>query len=167
MQVVERVRATERALLSAERAVLTVLLVGMTVLAFVQIVLRKGFSGGFLWSEPFLRHVVLWVAFAGAAVAAANDKHFGADISERVFTGRAKHVIQIFVSLFTAVVCALLARASFAFLTDELHNSHTLFTIGGVHVPASFYEVILPVGFVLVGFHYLLRIVLASLEVGK
>src|SRR5262249_10346285 len=76
----ETIRTVEVRLQTAERAVLAVLVVGMTLLGFLQIVLRKVFSGGFLWADAFLRHVVLWVAFFGAGAAAAQNKHFGADL---------------------------------------------------------------------------------------
>ena len=123
MTLGDRIQAVERRLLGAERLLLTILVVGMTALGFLQIVLRRGFSGGFLWADTFLRHLVLWVAFLGAGVAAAQDKHFGADLGERFFAGHSRTVAQVVVHLFTVVVCGLLTRASFVFISAEFASA--------------------------------------------
>ncbi|MDE2237792.1 MAG: TRAP transporter small permease subunit, partial [Elusimicrobia bacterium] len=48
----------------------------MSSLAFLQVLRRELFGSGALWADPLLRSLVLWVGFLGAALAAAEDKHF-------------------------------------------------------------------------------------------
>jgi TRAP-type C4-dicarboxylate transport system permease small subunit len=163
----DRIRSAERKLLGAERILLTALIVGMTLLGFLQIVLRKVFSGGFLWADTFLRHLVLWIGFLGAALAVAEEKHFGGDIGDRFFSGRLKSVTRLVVHLFAAVVCAFLTQASVVFIRDELRSGRALFSIGGLRVPASLYEIILPVGFLLLACHYVLKSLESVLELRK
>ena len=149
----------EGRLVTAERTLLTVLVLSMTLLGFLQIVLRKTSLGGLLWADTFLRHLVLWVAFLGACLAAAQNKHFGADLSDRLFTGRFRLVAQLVASLFTVAVCALLTSASIAFVAEEFRSASTLFTLGALRVPASLFEIILPLGFLLLLVHYALKVV--------
>jgi TRAP-type C4-dicarboxylate transport system permease small subunit len=158
-----RVLTAERLLQKAEIAILVGAILGMTGLGFLQIVLRKGFSTGLLWADPLLRYLVLWMGFLGAAVAAAQDKHFGADVAERLLTGRTKILAQLVSHLFTAGACYFLARAAMAFMRDEFASKATAFSIGTLHVPTSWVEIILPAGFVLLLVHYLLRALAVAL----
>jgi len=158
-----RVLSAERLLQKAEIALLVTAILGMTGLGFLQIVLRKVFSTGLLWADPLLRYLVLWMGFLGAAVAAAQDKHFGADVAERLLTGRAKTIAQLVSHVFTATVCAFLARAAMAFMRDEFAAKATAFSIGSLHVPTSWVEIILPAGFILLFVHYLLRALAVAL----
>ena len=167
MSLAERLHKIESRLLTAERLLLVLLVVGMTTLGFVQIVLRKLFSGGFLWADTFLRHLVLWVAFLGAGAAVAQNKHFGADLGERLFTGRARLVAQLVVQVITIGVCALLAWASVIFITDEFKSAHAHVSLGPVQLPSTWFEIILPVGFALLFIHYVIKSLETALELRK
>jgi TRAP-type transport system small permease protein len=167
VSLAERLHKLENRLLGAERLLLTLLVVGMTLLGFVQIVLRKAFSGGFLWADTFLRHLVLWVAFLGAGAAVAQNKHFGADLGERLFTGRKRLIAQLVVQVITVGVCALLARASYVFIHDEFGSARSHIALGPLQVPGSWYEVILPVGFCLLFVHYVIKSLETALELRK
>ena len=167
MSFAERVHKLENGMQSGERWLLTILVVGMTILGFVQIVLRKAFSGGFLWADVFLRHVVLWVAFLGAGAAVAQNKHFGADLGDRLFSGRVRLVAQLVVQVITVGVCAFLARASYIFIQDEFKSAQSHISLGPLHLPASLYEIILPLGFVLLLVHYVIKSLDTALELRK
>jgi TRAP-type C4-dicarboxylate transport system permease small subunit len=167
MTLAARLHKIENGLLVAERVLLTLLVVGMTTLGFVQIVLRKVFEGGFLWADTFLRHLVLWVAFLGAGAAVAQNKHFGADLGERLFTGRTRLVTQLVVQVLTVGVCALLAWASLIFINDEFKSAQSHVTLGPLHLPSSWFEIILPIGFVLLFMHYVIKSLETALEIRK
>lgn len=167
MSLADRIHKAESALLFVERWLLTILVVGMTGLGFVQIVLRKAFSGGFLWADVFLRHLVLWVAFLGAGAAVAQDKHFGADLGDRLFSGRSRLIAQFIVQVLTIIVCALLCRASYVFLKDEFASSTAHTTLGPLQIPGALFEVILPGGFALLLVHYVLKSLSTALELRK
>ena len=58
-----------------EDSVLCLLMTSLILLAFGQIALRNLFGISFLWSEPLIRHLVLWCSFLGALIASRMDKH--------------------------------------------------------------------------------------------
>ncbi|MFH1726292.1 MAG: TRAP transporter small permease subunit [Elusimicrobiota bacterium] len=157
-------KTLERWLMGAEKALLIAFIVVMVVLSFLQVVLRGLFSSGLLWADTFLRHLVLWVGFLGAALAASGDKQFAMDAATRLLSGRLRSGVQLLCHAFTALVCGFLASASWTFLRDEFGAGAVLFSVGGLHVPSWVFEVILPAGFLLLLVHYAVKAACAALE---
>jgi TRAP-type C4-dicarboxylate transport system permease small subunit len=144
----------EKSLAKIESAIIITMLSVMVLLAFLQVLLRNVFSFGFLWGDPFLRYVVLWVGFLGAVLATKEEKHFGIEFINRLLSPRMMHVARFIVDLFASVVAYLLLRASLDFLEmgfDE--NSLDLFDI-----PKKYYLTIIPLTFGFISFHFLLRV---------
>lgn len=157
-------RSAERRLALLEQGLLVALLVVMVGLSFLQVALRGLASGGLLWADTFLRHLVLWAAFLGAGLAAADGRQFAMDAGERLLEGPLRAAVHAVLHVLVAGVCALLAKASWTFLAQEKEAAATLFSVGAWHVPGWWFEVILPVGFGLLCVHYALRAALSAGE---
>ncbi len=157
-------RTAERRLAALEQGILAVHLIVMVALSFLQVALRGFFDTGLLWADTFLRHLVLWAAFLGACLAAADGKQFAMDAAERVIEGPLRAAVHTLLHTLTAVVCALMAAASWTFLRQEMESAATLFSIGDWHVPGWWFELILPGGFALLTLHYAMRAALAAGE---
>lgn len=153
-------RRLEQGLVRLEEAALTLFVLVMVALSFLQVVLRQGFSTGILWADTFLRHLVLWAGFFGAALATASSKNFAFDIAVERLPGGLKGAALALAHLVTGAITALLARASWAFFLDERASGAALFTVGSRAVPTWAFAVILPAGFALVALHLVLRIAL-------
>lgn len=164
----KKLRTLEHWLLSAEKALLIGFVLVMVCLSFTQVLLRGFFSGGFLWADTFLRHLVLWVGFLGAAVAAGENKQFAMDAATRFFEGRVKSTVEAIASLFTVGVCAVMTHASWAFFLDEKASGNALFSIGAhIHIPSWTVGIILPVGFALIAVHYTIKAAISIMELRK
>lgn len=164
----ETLRKLERWLLGAEKFLLIGLILVIVSLSFLQVVLRGLLAGGFLWADTFLRHLVLWVGFLGAAVAAGENKQFAMDAAARVFKGRTKAVLESIAHAFTIAVCAFMAHASWKFMIMEREFAGPLFSIGDkIHVPIWYFEIILPVGFALILAHYTIKLIMALIDAKK
>ncbi|MBI3550532.1 MAG: TRAP transporter small permease [Elusimicrobia bacterium] len=153
----EAIRRVEAWLGMAERLLLTVIVTVVLTLSFYQVVMRALFSGGILWGDTLSRHLVVWIGFLGAGLAAGADKQFAMDASTRLFSGRLKAGVMLACHVFTTIVCAFLIKASLAFFRPELAEPKTLLTAAGVKVPAWALEIIIPAGFALLFAHYLLK----------
>jgi len=142
----------ERAGRVAEDVMLVVLLGGMIVLAAGQIALRNLFNIGFIWSDEALRLLVLWVAVAGAVAASRGDKHINIPIFDRFLPGRWGSLKDFVIHGFTAAICGVVAWHGALFVRSSHEFGDLL--LGGV--PAWILQLVLPVGFGLIGYRYAL-----------
>jgi len=141
----------ERAGRIAEDTLLSVILGGMVVLAAGQIVLRNFFDVGFIWGDELLRLMVLWIAVAGAVAASRNDKHINIAILDRYLPDGLGQAVRIVVQLFTATICGVVCWESARFVATSRDFGDVL--LGGV--PAWMLQAVLPVGFGLIAWRYL------------
>src|SRR5262249_23963488 len=109
-------RKFERYLSRAVNALLVMLFSVMLLLAVLQVGLRYFFKTGLLWGDVAARILVLWVGFLGAVLAAGESKHFHIDLLSRFLPERGTLWLQRSASLFAAVICFALGKASLAYL---------------------------------------------------
>ena len=135
-----------------ETVILVAVLSMMVILAFLQVVLRNLFDEGILWGDTFLRHLVLWVGFLGASLATREKKHINIDLFTRFFKGKIKSLILAITNLFAAIVCWYLTSAAWTFVMDEKSFNTILFN----DIPAWYFQIIIPIGFLLMTFRFLI-----------
>jgi C4-dicarboxylate transporter DctQ subunit len=153
-------KSIDSAINKIEGAVLIFLLLVMLFMAFGQVVLRNVFTGGIVWGDILLRHLVLWIGFLGAALATSGERHINIDILTRYLSERIKGLVATLSNVFAAVVCFLLFKASLTFIEFEIANNNTTFA----EIPSWYIQIIIPVGYGLVAFHFIVR---AILDAGK
>ncbi len=123
-----------------------VLLVALLLFAgLTQFVLRNVFHTGILWLEPLSRYLVLWIAFAGATRAAAEERHIRIDLLPRLLNGKIVLLFGAFTSFSSAAICLILARSGFSFLGMEREFSEVAF----LSVPTWLALAAIPLGFLL------------------
>lgn len=147
-------RTLDRVLVRVETAFLVVFLSVMILLAFSQVMLRNFLGMGFLWADPLVRHLVIWVGFFGAAVATHEERHISIDALTRFFRPRWKAIAHVFTSLFAVIVCLYLADAAWVFLLDE----KSLGSAFMLNVPTWIALIVIPTGYALIAFHFLVKI---------
>ena len=145
-----------------EDALLVVGLAGLILLGAAQILLRNAFSVGLVWADGLMRLTVLWLALLGAIAASRDRKHIAIDVTDRILPPRLRVAAAIVRNLFTSIVCALLAWYSWSFVRDSREFGDVL--LG--NLPAWWFQLILPVGFALISYRYLLRTARAAREAG-
>lgn len=140
---------------SVERALIVALLSVMVTMSFAQVVLRQFFGQGLLWGDTFLRHLVLWVGFLGAAMATSEGKNFAWDTLHSFLKGKVKSFVGAAADLTACAIAVALLRASWEYHLGE--KGAVLFHMGKITVPAALFTIILPVGFGLIAVHALIR----------
>ncbi len=153
----------ERAGRWLENLLLLILLGAMLALGGAQILLRNFLDGGLSWADEALRLLVLWLALIGAVAASRDDRHIGIDVLARVLPPRGRLLTGSMVALFTAAVCLTLSWHALAFVAESREYGDTLLGT----LPAWGFQVILPLGFGLIGYRYLvlaLRRLMAFLQ---
>ena len=135
-----------------EKTLLSVILAAMITLAFLQIVLRNFFDTGLPWGDSFVRYLVLWVGFIGAALATREGSHINIDVLSRWLPGVSRTVNLLIVNLFSCVICAILAYASLVFIRNERLMGDTVF----FDIPVWLLQLVLPITFALMALRYAL-----------
>lgn len=137
----------------AEQFLLAILLSLMILVAFSQILLRNFFATGISWGDQFVRYLVVWAGFAGAALATREGKHIKIDVFSRWVPGRSNRIIKMITNLFSFFICGLLAYAAIVFVRNEAQ-------IGGAtffEIPTWIPQLIIPVSFGLMALRFGLR----------
>jgi TRAP-type C4-dicarboxylate transport system permease small subunit len=134
-----------------EDALLVLLLSAMILLAGGQIVLRNGFDAGLVWADPLLRVLVLWVGLVGAMAAARADRHITVDVLSRLLPEGPRRYARALTDVCTAAVCAVVAWQAGRFVVTEFQGGAIAFA----DVPAWLCELVLPLGFGVMGLRYL------------
>jgi TRAP-type C4-dicarboxylate transport system permease small subunit len=143
-----------------EDALLVSGLGALILLASSQILLRNVFSVGVAWGDGLLRLIVLWLAVVGAVAASRDQRHIAIDVADRLLPPQLKRAVAVARCLFTSAVCAIFAWYAYRFVRD----SHEFGDVLLGDWPAWWFQVVLPAGFVLIAYRYLLRAAAAALR---
>ena len=155
MSLLQRIDAI---LNTIEHALLVLLLALMVVLAFAQVALRNVFSTGIFWADVLLRHLVLWLGFLGALLAASDERHIHIDALRHLMPERLRRVADVVTHLFAAFVCFLFMQASWSFVQNEIAVKR----MATDEIPPWVAEIIIPIGFGLLVVHFIIRSVLRA-----
>jgi len=137
----------------AEDGLLACLLIVMIVLAGTQILMRNLFDSGFVWIDPLLRVMVLWLGLIGATVASRHNKHIRIDLLSRYFKRNTHRLIQSVVAQVSAWTCLVIAWFGMDWIRLDYADAVTTFA----GIPAWTVEIIVPLAFALIGLRYLVR----------
>ncbi len=136
----------------------------MVSLTFLQVILRSlfiyahlgwanEFMGSLDWAEPFVRLLVLWVSFLGASLVTGENKHIKIDLFTQIIPASWLPALDVLLSLAGALVTALMLKASLFYVGTEMSFGGNLF----LNLPNWVGQLILPVGFLLICFRFLVR----------
>ncbi len=114
--------------------------------------MRNLFSFGFIWADELLRMLVLWIAVAGAVAASRTDKHISIAVLDGFLPQKIRAGVKVFVDLFTAGICLLITWHSIQFVRTTYEYGDRLLD----NVPAWILQLVLPIGFGLISWRYLL-----------
>jgi len=135
-----------------EEGFISLLLAVMTLLVFVEVVLRFGFNTGLMWAQELTLHLSAWMVLFGASYGLKVGSHLGVDALVRVLSSKARRIVTIVAVLASLVYCGLFIKGSFVYL-DKMYMI-------GIHledlpVPKWFAHGILLVGFVMMAIRLL------------
>lgn len=141
---------------------LLVLLLGiMIAMAFGQVILRNFFDSSIEWGDIFLRHLVLWVGYIGAVIATGEGRHLRIEFVTKLVSDKPRKIFFIVSSLFAAVICYFLMQASISFIELEIDSDSVLI----LDLPSWYFIIIIPVGYAMVAFRFLVRSLRWTVEV--
>ena len=138
-----------------ENFLLIALFAALLGLSGTQIILRNFFSSGLFWADELVRALVLWLAVVGALAATRDRRHIAIDLIVRSLPRLPQQITRSVVALFAASVAATFAWQAWRFVMDSREFGDVV--LGDW--PAWYFQVILPVGFALIAWRFLVNAV--------
>lgn len=147
-----------RFICAVEDGLLASVLGAMVILATAQIVLRNLFDASFIWGDPILRVLVLWVGLLGAMAASRERKHITVDVLSRVLKGRARAAADVLTNLFAGAVTGILAWQTARFVAFDYVGGTIAIRQAPLvgDIPTWWLELIIPVAFAIMSLRFAL-----------
>ena len=162
----------DKAIARFEGWLLIIFLSLMVSLTSLQVILRSIYihahlgwandlMGALDWSELFVRLLVLWVSFLGASLVTRENKHIKIDLLTHLMPATWSPYRELLLSVSGAVVSAFMIRASLFYIHTEMSFGGSVF----LNVPTWVGQMIMPAGFSLICFRFLLRAMTSALQI--
>ena len=152
--LIQFIKGFDTALSKVEKLFLITSLTTMVVLAFVQVILRNFFSTGLIWVDELTKHLVLWIGFIAACLAAREGRHIKIDVLSGRLSGKSKLLVEIVINFATAYICYRLLKAAWHFISVEREFGERA---ASLPLPVWGLELIFPITFILTSFRFGLR----------
>jgi len=98
---------------------------------------------------------VLWLAMFGAVAAARDNRHIRIDALSHLLPAIVVRYTRVFVDLFAAVVCAVVAWQAFRYMQLEIEFEDTVL----IDTPAWIAHAIIPAAFGLMSYRFVVGVV--------
>lgn len=104
-----------------EEAVLAILLAAMTLLTFVQVVLRYVFNSGFTWALEASTYMFGWMVLLGISYGVKKGSHIGVDVLVQRLPASARRAVGLFAVVLCMAYAVILLYGSWYYV-DTLHK---------------------------------------------
>jgi len=139
----------------AENAALVVLRGSLVLLAVGQIILREIFETGFFRADELIKLIVLWLAMVGSIAATRDNRHIRIDALSHLLPDPAVTAVRLFVDVFAAIVCGIVAWQAWRYLQLEIEFEDTVL----INVPAWVAHVVVPGAFALMSYRFAVSVI--------
>lgn len=89
-----------------ESAISVILMTIMTILIFIQVIMRYVFQHSLTWSEEFVRYCFIWLVYIGASYACRKGAHIKIDAALRLYPEKWREYIVILGDLCVLILAA-------------------------------------------------------------
>ena len=131
---------------------IALLLAAMTLLTFLQVVMRYVFNSGFTWAVELTSIMFAFMIFIGISYGVRVSAHIGVDALVKLLP----HKVRRFVSILAVLLCLLYAGiVIFGSYTYVMKMKEFGIELEDLPVPIWMVRAILPIGFVLLALRFL------------
>lgn len=135
-----------------EKIVCAVLFLGMTLIGFINVVVRYATHYSFAASEEVLTNGFLLLTVFGAAIAARRGEHLAVTLVQDALPRRAAQMVFILSVILSVLLLTASAWFSWVTLMNQIESGIRSYALG---LPAWWYQIGLPFGFALIIIRYL------------
>jgi len=100
-----------------EEGILCIMLVGMTLLVFVEVILRFGFNTGLLWAEEVTLYISAWFVLFGASYGIKVGAHIAVEAFVKLLPDNIRRLVASVAIILSVIYCGLFLYGSWIYLT--------------------------------------------------
>jgi C4-dicarboxylate transporter DctQ subunit len=129
-----------------EEGLIAFILAAMTLLSFVQVVLRYGFNSGLIWQLEATTYLFAWLVMIGISYCVRVHAHIGVDAAVRLLPPTIRRVIGILVLLLALLYAGLMLYGSIEYIKRMM-----IINVEAEDIPIKTWilSICLPIGFAL------------------
>ncbi|MCK4690349.1 MAG: TRAP transporter small permease [Desulfuromonadales bacterium] len=147
---------------SLEESIIAILLATMTLLVFIEVVLRFGFGIGLMWAQELTLHLSAWLVLFGVSYGIKVGSHIGVDALVRIMPSKVRKVISAIAVIACLTYCGLFMQGAWVYLA-KIHQ--IAIELDDLPIPKWIAHSILLIGMVLMAIRLL--ILLWAIITGK
>ena len=102
---------------SLEESIICLLLASMTLLVFVEVVMRFGFGKGIMWAQELTLHISAWMVLFGVSYGIKAGSHIGVDALVKILPPKIRKFIGIIAVCACLFYCAMFIEGSWVYLS--------------------------------------------------
>ncbi|QQP92361.1 TRAP transporter small permease [Skermanella sp. TT6] len=131
-----------------EEGFIALLLAGMTILTFAQVVLRYGFNSGIIWGVEATNYMFAWMVLFGISYGVRVHAHIGIDLLVKSLPAGLRRWVGLVAIGFCLLYAGIMAWGSYGYISRLMRLG-----IEAEDIPVERWmlTVILPIGFGLLG----------------
>ncbi len=137
-----------------ESLLIILIFAAMLFCASLQIILRTFFHSGIVWLDPFLRSLVLWMAFVGGAKTIQKSNFIKIDLAEKLFPKNWALFVHRFLAFVAFGLCVYLLWIVFFFIRREMEFGDIAF----LKIKTWQVQLVFPLGLFLMAFHFFYKV---------
>jgi C4-dicarboxylate transporter DctQ subunit len=104
-----------------EEGVIAFLLAAMTILTFVQVVLRYGFNSGLFWALEATTYMFAWLVLFGMSYGVKVGSHIGVDVVVKLLPAAGRRVAGVLAGLLCMLYAAIVLYGGYVYV-DKMHT---------------------------------------------
>lgn len=108
-----------------EKYISIALMTMMTVIIFVQVIMRRVFSNSLSWSEELARYMFIWLIYFGISYGAKTRKHIKIEALMGIFPSKARPVVEIIGDFMFLGFSLYIAYTSFVLVQKQIGLGQT------------------------------------------
>lgn len=102
------------------RWIVSAMLVTVVTVTLLQIVMRYAFNAPLIWSEEFVRLVIVWITFIGASVVCYDGRHLNVEVFFKAAPAPVRAGLRVFNALVSLAFLAVLGWHSLTLVKIDM-----------------------------------------------
>ncbi len=102
---------------SLEESIIAILLASMTLLVFVEVVMRFGFGKGMMWAQELTLTLSAWMVLFGVSYGIKVGSHIGVDALVKIMPPNVRRIISGIAVLACLTYCGLFTKGAWVYLS--------------------------------------------------